>query len=68
MVGFLIVDHTHKDIDAHFSYLLKLLKIKNMYILVDLMKAFMNSQKKTSFNPKLVQEVVNFKKFLQGYQ
>ena len=28
-VGFLIVGHTHEDIDAHFSYLSKLLKMKN---------------------------------------
>ena len=37
-VGFLIVGHTHEDIDVHFSYLLKLLKMKNIYILADLMK------------------------------
>ena len=40
---FLIVGHTHEDIDAHFSYLLKLLKMKNTYVLADLMKAFMDS-------------------------
>ena len=39
-VGFLVVGHTHKDIDAHFSYLSKLLKMKNTYVLADLMKAF----------------------------
>ena len=43
IVGFLIVGHTHKDIDAHFSYLSKLLKMKNTYVLADLMKAFMDS-------------------------
>ena len=67
-VGFLIVGHTHEDIDAHFSYLLKLLKMKNTYVLADLMKAFMDSQKTTAFIPELVQEVADFKKFLQGYQ
>ena len=67
-VGFLIVGHTHKDIDAHFSYLLKLLKMKNTYVLADLMKAFMDSQKTTAFIPELVQEVADFKKFLHGYQ
>ena len=67
-VGFLIVGHTHEDIDAHFSYLSKLLKMKNTYILVDLMKAFMDSQKTTAFMPELMQEVANFKKFLNGYQ
>jgi hypothetical protein len=43
-VGFLVVGHTHKDIDAYFSYLSKLLKQKNTYVLADLMKAFMDSQ------------------------
>ena len=42
-VGFLVVGHTHEDIDAHFSYLSKLLKMKNTYVLADLMKAFMDS-------------------------
>ena len=45
-VGFLIVGHTHEDIDAHFSYLLKLLKMKNTYVLADLMKAFMDSRRR----------------------
>ena len=67
-VGFLIVSHTHEDIDAHFSYLSKLLKMKNTYVLADLMKAFMDSQKTIAFIPELVQEVADFKKFLHGYQ
>ena len=68
IVGFLIVSLTHEDIDAHFSYLSKLLKIKNTYVLADLMKAFMDFEKTTAFIPELVQEVADFKKFLQGYQ
>ena len=67
-MGFLVVGHTHEDIDAHFSYLSKLLKMKNTYVLADLMKAFMDSQKTTAFIPKLVQEVADFKKFLQSYE
>ena len=67
-IGFLIVGYTHKDINEHFSYLSKLLKMKNTYVLSDLMKAFMDSQKTTAFILNLVQEVANFKKFLQGYQ
>ena len=67
-VGFLIVTQTHKDIDAYFSYLLKLLKMKNTYVLSNLMKVFMDSQKTTTFILGLVQEVAGFKKFLQGYQ
>ena len=67
-VGFLVVGHTHEDIDAHFSYLSKLLKMKNTYVLADLMKAFMDSQKTTAFIPELVQEVADFKKFLHSYE
>ena len=65
---FLVVSHTHEDIDAHFSYLSKLLKMKNTYVLADLMKAFIDSQKTTAFIPELVQKVANFKKFLHGYK
>jgi hypothetical protein len=53
-VGFLIVGHTHEDIDAYFSYLSKLLKQKNTYVLADLMKAFMDLQKSTVFISELV--------------
>ena len=67
-MGFLVVGHTHKDIDAHFSYLSKLLKMKNTYMLVDLMKAFMDFQKMTAFISELVQEVASFKKFLYSHE
>ena len=66
-MGFLVVGHTHEDIDAHSSYL-SLLKMKNTDVLADLMKAFMDSRKTTAFIPELVQEVADFKKFLQGYE
>ena len=54
IVGFLIVGQTHKDIDAHFNYLSKLLKMKNTYVLADLMKAFMDFEKTTAFIYELV--------------
>ena len=54
IVGFLIVGHTHEDIDAHLSYLSKLLKMKNTYVLADLINAFMDSQKTTAFILELV--------------
>ena len=54
-IGFLIVGHTHEDINAHFSYLSKLLKMKNTYVLADLMKAFMDFQKTIEFIHELVQ-------------
>ena len=68
IVGFLIVGHTHEDINVHFSYLLKLLKMKNTYVLADLMKAFMDFQKTTAFILEVVQEIADFKKFFHGYQ
>ncbi len=40
-LGFLMVGHTHEDIDGCFGYLSKKLREQNNYILVDLMKVFM---------------------------
>jgi hypothetical protein len=42
-LGFLVVGHTHEDIDGCFGYLSKKLREENNYILVDLMKAFIMS-------------------------
>ncbi len=43
-LGFLVVKHTHEDIDENFGYLLKKLRKKNNYVMADLMKTFMFSQ------------------------
>lgn len=43
-LGFLVVGHTHEDIDGCFGYLSKNLKEQNNCILVNSMKAFMVSQ------------------------
>jgi hypothetical protein len=59
-VGFLVVGHTHDDINGCFGYLSKKLKDENNYILVDLMRAFMISNKR-SFIPQLIQEILDFK-------
>jgi hypothetical protein len=45
-LGFLVVGHTHEDIDGWFGYLPKKLKEENNYILADLMKVFMISQER----------------------
>jgi hypothetical protein len=42
--GFVVIGHTHEDINSYFGYLSIFLKKQNNYILVDLMKAFMVSQ------------------------
>ena len=66
-MGFLIVRHTQEDINAYFSYLSKLLKQKNTYVLADLMKAFMDSQKSAVFILELVQEVADFNSYVQDF-
>ena len=43
-LSFLIVGHTHEDIDAYFSHLSKELKKSSTYVMADLIKAFMKSQ------------------------
>ena len=65
-VGFLLVGHTHEDIDAYFSHLSKALKSKNTFVLADLMKTFMHSQE-LSFMPEVIQEVADFKSFVKDY-
>ncbi len=55
-LGFLVVGHTHEDIDGCFGYLSKMLKEQNNYILTYLMKAFMVSQKRP-FILQLIQEI-----------
>jgi hypothetical protein len=40
---FLVVGHTHEDIDGCFGYLSKKLKEENNYILANLMRVFMIS-------------------------
>ena len=65
--GFLLVGHTHEDIDVYFSHLSKALKSQNTFVLADLMKAFMQFQD-LSFMPEFIQEVVDFKSFIHGYQ
>lgn len=65
-VGFLLVGHTHEDIDAYFSHLSKTLKSKNTFVLADLMKSFMESQE-MRFMPEFIQEVADFKSYISGY-
>jgi hypothetical protein len=53
---FLMVGHTHEDIDGCFGYLSKKLKEQKNYILVDLMKVFMVLQER-AFILQLIQEI-----------
>jgi hypothetical protein len=45
-LGFIVVGHTHEDIDICFGYLSKNLREQNNYILDYLMRAFMVSQER----------------------
>jgi hypothetical protein len=63
---FLLVGHTHKDIDGYFSYVLDVLWKNNTFVLADFMKYFMDSQK-LCFMPQVVQEVADFKNFGKSY-
>ena len=65
-VGFLLVEHTHEDIDAYFSHLFKALKSRNTFIVAHLMKAFMESQE-LLFMREFIQEVGDFKSFVKDY-
>ncbi len=52
-LGFLVVGHTHEDIDGSFGYLSKKLREQNNYVMAYLMKAFMFSQDRP-FIPQLI--------------
>jgi len=58
-LGFFVVGHTYEDKYGCFGYLSKKLE-ENNYILTNLMKAFMISQKRP-FIPQLIQEILDFK-------
>jgi len=65
-LGFLIVGHTHEDIDGCFSFLSKTLKAENNYILTNLMKTFMILHERL-FIPQLIQKIPDFKFWVFGY-
>jgi hypothetical protein len=65
-LGFLLVGHTHEDIDGYFSYVSDILWKNNTFVLADLMKYFMDSQK-LHFMPHVVQELADFKSFVKSY-
>ena len=65
-INFLIIDHTHNDIDAHFdrwSYKLRRMDYPTLPLL---MKSFMDIESQPVIL-HLIEEVPNFKKFVEGY-
>ena len=65
-INFLIVGHTHDDIDALFGRWSYKLRGTDYSTLPLLMKSFMDTESRPVI-PYLIEEVPNFKKFVEGY-
>jgi hypothetical protein len=65
-INFLLVGHTHEDIDAMFGRWSWKLKASDYPTLPLLMKSFMDAEKQPII-PHLIEEVPNFKSFVEGY-
>ena len=64
-VNFMIVGHTHDDIDALFGRWSMLLKKENFPTILALMKSFMDVESIPTI-PHLIEEVPDFKSFIDG--
>jgi hypothetical protein len=64
-LGFLVVGHTHEDIDGCFGYLSKKLRDENNHIFTNFMRDFMISQERP-FIPQLIKVIPNFKSWVLG--
>ena len=64
-VNFMIVGHTHDDIDALFGKWSMLLKKENFPTIPALMKSFMDVESIPTI-PHLIEEVPDFKSFIEG--
>jgi hypothetical protein len=64
-LGFLVVVHTHEDIDRIFGYLPNKLRKQNNYVMVDLKKTFMFFQD-FPFISQFIQEILDFKSWVNG--
>jgi hypothetical protein len=65
-VNFLLVGHTHEDIDAMFGRWSCRLRENDYPTLPILMKSFMDAETEPII-PHLIEEVPNFKEFVDGY-
>jgi len=66
-VGFLLVGHTHEDIDGTYGRMSSSLKSKDIYSLPEMMDTYRKIEEKRVFPPKLIDKVYDFKSFLNGY-
>ena len=65
-INFLIIGHTHDDIDALFGTWSYKLRGTDYPTLPLLMKSFMDTESRPVI-PHLIEEVPDFKKFVEGY-
>ena len=65
-INFLIVGHTHEDIDALFGRWSNKLKTNDYPTIPKLMKSFMDCEVQPVI-PHLIEEVPDFKRFVEGY-
>jgi hypothetical protein len=66
-VGFLLVGHTHEDIDGTYGRMSSNLKSKDIYSLAEMMDTYRTIEEKRVFPPTLIDKVYDFKNFLNGY-
>ena len=65
-LGFLMVGHTHKDINAKFSRFSERLRIEMTFTFPRSMKHFQKCES-LAVAPSLMTQVFDFKSFVQGY-
>ena len=65
-INFLIVGHTHEDIDALFGRWSNKLRANDYLTIPRLMKSFMDCETQPVI-PHLIEEVPDFKQFVEGY-
>ena len=65
-INFLIIGHTHNDIDALFGKWSNKLR-RSHYSTLSLLMKFVIDTESQCFIPHLIEEVPNFKKFVEGY-
>ena len=66
-VGFLLVGHTHEDIDGTYGRMSSNLKSKDIYSLPEMMDTYRKIEDKRVFPPRLIDKVYDFKSFLNVY-
>ena len=66
-VGFLLMGHTHEDIDGTYRRMSSNLKSTDIYFLSEMMDTYCTIEERWVFPPTLIDTVYEFKIFLNGY-